>query len=54
MISDGGGVKNRRKANGKANCLRVCGLKRIRISPVAKIGRVKMWYSRGVNVYEPY
>lgn len=43
-----------RKATGNASCLSVCGLKRIRISPAANIGKVNMWYSNGVNVYEPY
>ena len=41
-ISDGGGVKSMRKTRGNANCLSVCLLKRIKVRPAAKIGRVSM------------
>ena len=53
-ICDGGGVSSNRKAIGNASCRRVFVLKSMRMSPDMKIGRARMWYSRGVKVYEPY
>ena len=53
-MSDGGGVRSMRKIIGNASCLSVWGLKRMRVSPAANIGKADMWYSRGVKVYEPY
>lgn len=49
-ISEGGGVKNIKKAIGKANWRRVCELNSMRIKPAKKIGMAKMWYSSGVKV----
>ena len=50
MISEGGGIRNSRKATGNASCLSVWGLNKIRISPAINIGRTRMWYSKGVKV----
>ena len=49
----GGGVKKKRKTMGKINCFRVCPLKSMSINPEVKIGRVIVWYSIGVKVYDP-
>lgn len=50
MISRGGGTRKRRKAMGKARARRVCVLNRIRMRPVMKMGRERMWCSSDVKV----
>lgn len=54
MTSEGTGARKAKKVVGKAAWRRVCGLNRTSVSPAVKRGSVKAWYSRGVNVYEPY
>jgi len=43
----GGGMRNSRKAMGKARVLRVCVLNIMRMVPAMKSGREVMWYSSG-------
>ena len=43
----GGGIRNSKKAKGKARVRRVCVLNIIRMVPAMKSGREAMWYSRG-------
>jgi len=52
-ISMGGGVKNNRNAVGKARTRSVLVLNTTRTSPATKTGREIMWYSSGLNVYDP-
>ena len=49
-ISAGGGIRKMRNAIGKAACLKVCWLNRIKVNPATRIGNASMWCSRGVNV----
>lgn len=50
MISEGGGVRNKRNAIGKASTRNTFVLNTIRTSPAMKTGRETMWYSKGWKV----
>jgi len=47
MSSEGGGVRSRRRAMGKARMRSVLVLKSMRLRPATKRVREIMWYSRG-------
>jgi hypothetical protein len=52
--SEGGWVRNAKKAIGNKACRRVPRLNKTSVRPAVRTGRVRMWYSSGVKVYEPY